>query len=974
MRKAFTLRKVWYARGTGILAFGLLFLFGCWRMPASLPTDEAIEAYGRLGMAAYRKGNYARAEEEWQKGLRIAREAGRTVDEARFLVRLSRTSEGTGDYDTALKRAETAIEVLGDKGDPVLAGQALLQKGLAYRRKALYESARPLFDRALAMARRLQIPRLEAESLRHIASLLQDQGRLDAALPYYRQALALAREEGCGMCEARSLNNLGLLFDAKADYAKALEKHRASLTLRRKIGDRAGEGKVLGNICITYTKLNQYERALETCREALHFAEDIEDRQRTANHLNNIGSLYRKMEKPRKALRYYRRSLKIKRKLSDPAGEARALNNIGETYWILGELDRAEEYLTQSLEIKADIEDLAGQSASLQNMALLYRRRGQYSKAKSYYLKAVSFNILAGQPELTWRAFDGLSYVYESLSRNDLAILFGKQALRSIQETRDRMASLNDSLRRSYLNDKSRVYKHVADLLIRQGRLPEAQQVISLLKEEEYLHYLDTRRGEENTVGDVARTTSESAWLNELSAFEGEMGKIAHDFRWLTSEKRHSELSEEEKEKKYLLYDRVDEIQAAFESFLGKIEEEFEVRSEEKKQPDLKRLESILADLSEYEPTTVILIYLVLPDGLSILIVTPELSFARGVSIPEEELNEEVYNLKGKLNKPGLDPLPQAKRLYNLLISPVEKDLNHLKAKNLMISLDGTLRYIPMAALFDGNQYLTQKYSLVLYNLAARNMPEKDESEPLRAVGLGASEAVGGFPALTSVPEELDAIIKEADEGDVRGVLPGEVFLNRDFTKNKLTEILEKKDPITMKKKYYPIVHIASHFSYQREKKKSFLLLGNGDPLTMEDLKSVRYPLKGLELLVLSACETAVEGRDALGREIESLATFAEIHGAKAILATLWSVADTSTAKFMAFFYSLRSQKGLSKVEALRQAQLMFLHGNQEMEMEGRTNRGVAVVDDGGGFTPPPDAPYAHPFYWAPFILFGNFL
>ncbi len=967
MIPVFGLHKAWYGGSAWVIPIGLLLLFGCLRMPASVSTDEAIEAHGRFGMAAYRKGSFSQAEEEWKRGLQIARRAGREVDEVRFLVRLSQASEGMGEYDTALSRAEAALGILGDEGDPALISMALMQKGMTYRRKALYESARPLFDQALAIARRLQNPRLEAESLRNIAALLQDQGRLDEALPYYRKAIALARGSGCEMCEARSLNNLGLLFDAKADYAQALERHQASLFLRRKIGDRAGEGKVLGNICITYTKLNQLERALENCRAALHIAEDIGDQQRRANNLNNIGTLYRKMQKPRKALRHYRRSLKIKQELSDAAGEARAFNNIGETYWVLGKLELAEKYLTQSLEIKADIEDLPGQSASLQNLALLYRQRGRYLKAKSYYLKAISFNSLAGQPELIWRAFDGLSYVYESLSRIDLAILFGKQALRSIQATRDRMASLDESLRRSYLDDKSQVYKHVADLLIRQGRLPEAQQVIFLLKEEEYLHYLDTRGADDNTVGQVARTTSESAWLNELSAFEGEMGKIAYDFQWLRSEKRPDQLSEGEKERKDLLYDRVDEIQAAFASFLVKIEKEFEARSEEKRHPDLDFLTSIRDELSEYEPTTVILIYLVLEDGVSILVVTPELLFARGVPIPEAELNEEVYKLKDMLRKPGVNPLPQAKRLYDLLISPVEKDLNQLKAKNLnlMVSLDGTLRYIPLAALFDGNQYLTEKYNLVLYNMAARKMPRKEERQQPRVAGLGASEAVGGFPALTSVPEELDAIIKEEDESDIRGVLPGKVFLDRDFTKKKLTEILEAD---------YPIVHIASHFSYQLENKKSFLLLGNGDPLTIKDLESSRYPLQHLELLVLSACETAVEGKDALGREIESLATFAEKEGADAILATLWSVADTSTAKFMELFYVLRNQKGLSKVEAIRKAQLIFLHGDQDMDANEPIHRGAAVADDEGGFTPPANAPYAHPFYWAPFVLFGNFL
>ncbi len=229
-------------------------------------------------------------------------------------------------------------------------------------------------------------------------------------------------------------------------------------------------------MCITYTRLNQFEQALAYCKEALGIAKDTGDRQRAANNLNNIGSIYSKMNEPRKALRYYRRSLNIKEKFADRAGEARALNNIGETYWRMRKLDAAEKYLEQSLQMKAAIGDLARQSATYQNLALLHSRRGNYPEAKSSYMEVLILNSRTGRPELTWRAFDGLSYVYASLSMPELAILYGKQAIETIQKTRAHMAGLEKTLRLSYLADKERVYRHVADLLIRQGLLPEAQQ------------------------------------------------------------------------------------------------------------------------------------------------------------------------------------------------------------------------------------------------------------------------------------------------------------------------------------------------------------------------------------------------------------------------------------------------------------------------------------------------------------------
>ena len=958
-------------RGAAILCrtvamIALLFFAGCCRAPAPSSGDEAIDAYARRGLEAYREGRYRQAAEDWQKGLEAARQGRRTADEAELLVRLSQASEGMGRYDAALTQAAQALDILEDGVDRVMLCTALMQKGLAYRRTARYAAARPYFDRALEISRNLKNPHLESESLRNIASLLQDQGQLDAALTYYNEAIGLAR--GCGdeMSEARSLNNLGLLFDAKAEYPEALEYHRSSLTLRKKLGDRAGEGKVLGNICITYTRLNQMGMALKHCEAALAIAEEIGDQQRAANHLNNIGSLYRRLEQPRKALRYYRRSLKIKRELSDPAGEARALNNIGETYWHLGKLDAAEDYLERSLVIKAAIGDVPGQSASYQNMALLYKRRGQYAKAKSCYMKAIFFNNLAGRPELTWRAYDGLSYVYESLSRLELAILYGKQALRSIQETRGRLVALEKPLRLSYLADKARVYRHVADLLIREGRLPEAQQVVSLLKEEEYRHYLDTRGVGEASVDDVVATITERHWIDEIGAFDGELGRVGHEIERLETEQQRRELTEAERERLFQLYDRADEIHVAFEAYLQELESTYRDKVEFGKK-ELDILESLQGDLGKFQLRTVIVTFLVLDDNISILLTAPASQIPYRIPIPEADLNRLVFNFKQTLVRPDRDPRPQARVLYDLLMSPIEQNLIALQAETLMISLDGTLRYLPFAALFDGEQYLTEHYNLVLFTPASKTLFSEEKTRNLRIAGLGMSDAAEGFSRLPAVEEELDMIVKEDDENDIRGVLPGRLLLNRDFTAAGLAEILGQG---------YPLIHLASHFSFRPgTTEDSFILLGDGSRLTLSDLDSRRYPFKFIDMLTLSACDTAVGGEDAQGREIESFATLAQKRGAGAILATLWPVADVSTGKFMALFYRLRNEHRLTKAEALREVQSMFLSGTHGADAHEREHRGVDVAGDGGGgFTPPPDAPYAHPFYWAPFILMGNYL
>ncbi len=229
------------------------------------------------------------------------------------------------------------------------------------------------------------------------------------------------------------------------------------------------------------------------------------------------------------------------------------------------------------------------------------------------------------------------------------------------------------------------------------------------------------------------------------------------------------------------------------------------------------------------------------------------------------------------------------------------------------------------------------------------------------------SESAEGFSGLPAVADELDAIVMEEGGNDSRGVLPGKVLLNEDFTAVNLAQMLGKG---------YPVIHIASHFAFRPgTAEDSFILMGDGSRLTLSELDSSRYPFKFIDLLTLSACDTAVGGEDTHGREIESFAAFAQNRGAQAVLGALWAVADASTGTFMALFYRLRAEYGLSQAKALGQAQRMFLAGDDNTDAVVEDQRGVEVVEEeSGGFMPPPGAPYAHPFYWAPFILMGNAL
>jgi CHAT domain-containing protein len=209
------------------------------------------------------------------------------------------------------------------------------------------------------------------------------------------------------------------------------------------------------------------------------------------------------------------------------------------------------------------------------------------------------------------------------------------------------------------------------------------------------------------------------------------------------------------------------------------------------------------------------------------------------------------------------------------------------------------------------------------------------------------------------------------------------------FTKAAMLAALKQKRPL---------VHISSHFSFRPgDEGRSFLLLGDGTAMTLEEMKKHLGLFSGVELLTLSACNTAAQ-QEGNGREIDGFAELAQRLGAASVMATLWPVADNSTPWLMREFYQSRqSGQGLSKAEAFRRAQLALLNGTAETKPLPAGQKGASpairiVIGEGGNragegrgadvvyvdaedappFVRDAKKPFAHPYYWAPFILIGN--
>jgi len=378
---------------------------------------------------------------------------------------------------------------------------------------------------------------------------------------------------------------------------------------------------------------------------------------------------------------------------------------------------------------------------------------------------------------------------------------------------------------------------------------------------------------------------------------------------------------------------------------------------------EVKGNAALLKQQIAHMPHTVALYTTVTPDKYSVIVITGATMVARESPVGERELNQKIGALIRLLLDPRQDPRPQAEELYKILIGPIEADLAQAQATTLLWVLDGKLRYLPMSALYDGKQYLVQRYSSVsVLPVSIPHLSEKPDMKRMSVIGMGISQKYDdNLSLLPSVENELDEIVRDPHLKKANGVLPGVILLNGDFTEKAMEQQLGIG---------HSVVHIASHFILSPgDDSHSYLLLagkeqeqaGTGYHLTVADFRdNQRLALDDTELLTLSACHTGVSADTGDGREVDGLATTAQLKGAKSVIASLWDVNDNSTGYLMADFYRRWAfgNGSITKVEALHQAQIDLLTG--------KINPKADLSDVSAPVS------FAHPYYWAPFILMGN--
>ena len=838
----------------------------------------------------------------------------------------------------------------------------------------LYESmgqharAEPLYVRALAITEKTEGPEHPSTGIRlsSLAGLYYTLGRYAEAEPLLVRALAISEKVNGPDHPSTStrLNDLAELYRTTGLYAKAEPLYVRALAIFEKADgpDHPSTGTTLNNLAGLYQAMGLYAKAEPLHVRALAISEKANgpDHPSTGIRLNGLAMLYWSMGQYAKAEPLFVRALAIFEKANGPDHPSTgiSLNSLAMLYWSMGQYAKAEPLYLRALAIseKANGPDHPLTGGCLNNLARLYVGMDQYAKTEPLLLRAWRIANAAGNPELAWKVQRSLRVFYAK-THPELAIWYGKQAVNTLQAVRAANTALDKATQKSFLEKNESTYKDLADLLFAQGRLIEGQQVLALLKDAEYVDFV--QRGADSRQSDAGFTAQERPWSERYEKISGQLASMSKEREALLKRvKNGEELAAAEQSRKEKLDADLALARQAYDAFLAELKKEFTQgasadRQQEFGEKNLTSLRALQGTLRDLGHGAVTLHYLLTDQRLWILLTTPTVQLKREAAIGAADLNRLIGEYRAAIARRDPQVKTQGKALYELLIAPVADDLKQAGAQTLMLSLDGALRYLPMAALYDGERFLAQRYQLALYTSAAKDkLKDKPQAEWTLA-GYGLTQKVDDFAALPSVKGELDGILLG---------MKGKVSFDQAFTAASFKTGLEGEPPV---------VHLASHFVFKPgNETDSFLLLGDGKKLSLKQIKD-GYEFVNLDLLTLSACETAVGGgKDANGREVEGFGALAQNQGAKGVIATLWPVADESTGQFMQLFYGFRQKNpGITKAEAMQMAQVAFI--------ERRVAPALAEVSRGltrTGAGPAAAATTDHPYYWAPFILMGNWL
>jgi len=829
------------------------------------------------------KSQYREAIQTWEKSLQIYREIKNRKGESNALNNIGNAYSSQGKYQKSLEYHQQSLAIAKEISDRNNQGNSLANIGVVYYFMGQYTKAIEYHEQALAIKKQTGDRYGEGRSLGNLGNAYNLLGQYPKAIDYYQKCLPILKQIGDRDGESDLYIAVGIAYNGLGKYQTAIEQYQQALIIKKQINDRNGEADALNTLGGAYDSLGQYQKAIDYYQQSLTLKKQVGARSGEADALNNLGVTHNSLRQYPKAIGYFQQALVIAREISNRNTEGRTLNNLGISYRALGDNQRAIAYSQQGLEIAKQIGDLDGIRIALSSLGVASNTLGQVDQAIDYLQQALTLAIQIGNRTGEGSALSQLGYLFSQQGYSELAILFYKRSINVREAIRKDIRGLDKEDQRAYLSTIEDSYRRLADLLLTQGRVMEALQVIDLLKVQELEGYLKNIKGTDRTIQGVQLLKSEQALIGDLPKVE--FAQIAELSRQLANQ-----------------------IQQVPQAEINKV-------------PDY---------LKQIPQGTVLFYPLILKDRLELILFAPNsFPIRRTVNISKDKLEILIADFRtGLLDASSEDFKAPSTQLYDLLIKPIEAELIQFKTKTILYAPDGQLRYIPIAALYDGKQWLAEKYrisNLIAYTLSDFSPQPKNTPKILAgAFGGKAGERKFGQTALPATITEIQAIANSFQNSVT------------------LTEDQFSRKAIESRFKNHNILHLATHAEFNvGAPEDSFIIFGNGDKIRLNEITDWQIP--NINLIILSACQTGI-GKLGDGVEILGFGYQVQKAGAKNAIASLWSVDDQGTQTLMEAFYRELQKGDVTSTEALHRAQLSLIKSSK----------------------------YNHPNYWSSFFAIGN--
>jgi CHAT domain-containing protein/Tfp pilus assembly protein PilF len=868
--------------------------------------------------------------------------------------------------------------------------EQLLLKGVQQTQQRQALEAIETFQRALAIARKIQDRESEAWASAGIGLNYDNIGKPREALNFYGEALIIFREMGDRAKEATTLNDMGVAYSKIDRPQEALKYLQQALSIWQEVESHGGKATTLNNIGQVYSDIGQPQEALKYYQQALTIWQEVGGRGREATTLNGIGAVYSSIGQFQEALKYYQQALTIWQKVDDPQGEAMTLNNIGQAYSDIGKSQEALKYFLQSLPIRREVNDRRGEAITLNNMGVLLNNNDKPQEALEFFLQALPIRREVGdrggeattlnnigtvyndieQPHEALKYFlqalpimrevgdrggeattlNNIGEVYSDISQPQEALKYFLQALPTWQEVGDRggefatLSNMGLVYRNSnQLNDAiNSLQKSVTITLEMRAGLQQQNRKVFLQSR--------TRSGTPIALVDLLIDQNQPneafKWYNLATTFD-----LADYTRLLDAKVTNPQAQQlidewqQNHQRLQYLYARVeDQWTPQLSQQLNQLTAETNQLAEAAKNryPEVAEIfETSPQDIDKLKanipPGTLVIQPALLtgvkdvPDSIAIFLVSRDkATLVKKVPIDPQEFDRLLTEYRAQLQNPTRSDYDEnQEQLYDYLIRPVEAEIAAASPKRLAIIATGKLRYIPFETLYDAetDQYLLEKYPIHYLTRISANRPTPNDTTPTTAATPRQILAFGN-----PTPAEIELQGAEVEAKTIVEILSGELFIRELAT---LATFQEKSPRFTL-------LHLATHGCFQKggcpklDMEANTILFANGETFNIAD--AARLGLENTDLIALSACQTAMKA-DSNGEEFAGVAYLFERAGAAAVMASLWDAEDGATKQIMVEFYQ-NVKGGMSKVDALRQAKL-------------------SQVD-------------VHPFYWSPLILIGD--